>query len=263
MLLDNFLASQCEALMTNRKVLVPSAGAGSAGIALWRRVADGLERAVADSIYPANDRLPGEMEIAERFGVNRHTVRRAIAALTERGILRAERGSGTYVEPAPISYPIRSRMRFSEIVGTAGRAANGRLLASAVESADRNLARQLDLKPGAPVIRLETLREADRVPICVATAWLPAERFAGAAKIYAAKRSVTRMLAHFGVEDYRRAATRITAALANAADAMRLRLEPGGAVVMIESTDVDVDGRPVLASHSRFAGERVSFVVES
>src|SRR5215469_4025220 len=91
------------------------------GVTLWRRIADDLEQAIALGTHAAGERLPGEVEIAARFGVNRHTVRRALAGLTERGLVRAERGSGTYVAPTRLSYPIRSRTRFSEIVGAAGR----------------------------------------------------------------------------------------------------------------------------------------------
>src|SRR5215207_8825452 len=100
----------------------------AAGVSLWRRIADQIEQSIARGTYPPGSRLPGEIEIAGRFGVNRHTVRRAIAALAERGLVRAERGSGTYVQAARIPYPIRTRTRFSEIVGRSGREAGGRLL---------------------------------------------------------------------------------------------------------------------------------------
>src|SRR4029077_21292735 len=82
--------------------------AESAGVALWRRAADPLERAIVDGRYPVDTRLPGEIDMAQRLGVNRHTVRRALAALAARGFVRAERGSGTYVETARLRYPIRS-----------------------------------------------------------------------------------------------------------------------------------------------------------
>lgn len=234
-----------------------------AGVTLWRRVADGLERGIGNGTYPAQSRLPGEVEIAERYGVNRHTVRRAIAALAERGLLRAERGSGTYVEARRIPYPIKSRTRFSEIVGTSGHEAGGRLIASATEAASRDIARRLDIKTGAPVVRIDALRQADRVPICVGTSWLPAARFADAGRVYAAKRSITGLLAQFGVRDYRRASTRLTAGLADAADAMWLNLKPGSAVVVVDSVDVDLGGRPVVTSRARFAAERVEFTFES
>src|SRR6202048_3449841 len=92
----------------------------ASGVALWRQVADGIERGIADGRFAAGERLPGETEIAETYRVNRHTVRRALAALAGRGLVRAERGSGTYVEAPRLAYPLRSRTRFSEIVG-AGR----------------------------------------------------------------------------------------------------------------------------------------------
>src|SRR5512141_1374868 len=99
----------------------------ASGVALWRQVADGIERGTADGRFAAGDKLPGAMEIAETYRVNRHTVRRALAALAERGIVRAERGSGTYVEAQRLAYPSRSRTRFSEIVGADGREPHGRL----------------------------------------------------------------------------------------------------------------------------------------
>ncbi len=57
----------------------------------------------------------------------RHTVRRAIAALANRGLVRAERGSGTFIEQQRIPYPIKQRTRFSEIVTGAGHMVGGRL----------------------------------------------------------------------------------------------------------------------------------------
>jgi GntR family phosphonate transport system transcriptional regulator len=241
----------------------PHAATPATGVALWRQVADHLERAIATGTYRAGTRLPGEMEIADMLGVNRHTVRRGLAELSARGLVRAARGSGTYVEAQRISYPIGARTRFSEIVGASGRQAGGRLIASASEPASPDLARRLAVRPGAPLVRLELLRHADRVPICVATTWLSAARFPDAARIYAAKRSITGTLAHFGVTDYRRASTRVAAALADIADAARLELNPGSPILLVESLDADRHGDPVLATRARFAAERVEFVVES
>jgi GntR family transcriptional regulator, phosphonate transport system regulatory protein len=267
MLLDNLVAPGDEALMTRLMFLStrepPANGRHEVGVALWRQVADHLERAIAAGSYGAGMRLPAETEIAERFGVNRHTVRRALADLSERGLVRAARGSGTFVEAQRIAYPIGRRTRFSEIVGASGRQAGGRLIASATEPVPADVARRLGVKPGAAVVRLELLRHADRVPICVATSWLPAERFPDAARVYAARRTMTRTLAQFGVADYRRASTRVVAAIVDIADAEQLALRPGSPVLLVEGVDVDVDGRPVLATRARFAAERVEFVVES
>jgi GntR family phosphonate transport system transcriptional regulator len=232
------------------------------GVLLWRRIADELEQSIARGTYEPGSKLPGEIDIAERFGVNRHTVRRAIAALAQRGIVRAERGSGTYIEQRRIPYPIRSRTRFSEIVGGAGHAVGGRLIAHAVEEADPLLARQLKLKAGTPVLRLERLRHADRVPICIGSTWLEAARFPGAPRVYGASNSITRMLAHFGVRNYARKSSHVTAAIAEAADAAVLRIAIGRPLLVVDSIDVDADGAPVLTTHARFAADRLELVIE-
>jgi GntR family phosphonate transport system transcriptional regulator len=235
----------------------------ASGVALWRQVADGIERGIADGRFAAGERLPAEMEIAETYRVNRHTVRRALAALAERGLVRAERGSGTYVETQRLAYPLRSRTRFSEIVGAGGREPRGQLIGASEEPATRELARQLGLKTGAPLIRIEALRLADRTPICVGTTWLSEDRFPEAGRVYERVRSMTKVLEHYGVRDYRRASTRVTAAIVDASDAVRLDLALGRPVLVVDSTDVDAGGAPLLTTRARFAAERVEFVVEN
>jgi len=236
---------------------------GAAGVSLWRRIADELEQSIANGRFAPGGRLPGEIELAETFGVNRHTVRRAIAALAERGLVRAERGSGTYVEPPRIAYPIRARTRFSEIVGAAGRAVSGRLMASAIEPAESEIARPLRLRPGTAVLRLELLRHADRIPLCAATSWLPAERFPAAAKVYGSSNSITRMLAHFGVRDYARKRTQVTAAIADAAAAASLKIALGRPILVVESIDVDGAGVPVIATRARFPADRLTLTIDT
>jgi GntR family phosphonate transport system transcriptional regulator len=235
----------------------------ASGVALWRQVADGIERGIADGTFASGERLPGETEIAETYRVNRHTVRRALAMLSERGLVRAERGSGTYVEAPRLAYPLRSRTRFSEIVGAGGREPRGHLIAASQEPATRELARQLGLKTGAQLTRIEALRLADRTPICVGTTWLAAERFPEAGLIYETARSMTKVLSHYGVRDYRRASTHITAAIVDATDAVRLDLALGRPVLVVDSTDIDADGKPLLTTRARFAAERIEFVIEN
>jgi GntR family transcriptional regulator, phosphonate transport system regulatory protein len=235
----------------------------ASGVALWRQVADGIERGIADGTFGAGEKLPGETEIAETYRVNRHTVRRALATLAERGLVRAERGSGTYVEAQRLAYPLRSRTRFSEIVGAGGHEPRGQLIDASDDVATRELARTLGLKIGAPLIRIESLRLADRTPICVSTTWLSAERFPDAGDVFAATRSMTKLLAHYGVRDYRRASTKITAAIADATDAARLDLALGRPVLVVDATDVDTAGKPLVTKRARFAAERVEFLVEN
>jgi GntR family phosphonate transport system transcriptional regulator len=240
----------------------PMTAEGASGVTRWRRIADDLEQAIAAGELRAGDRLPGENEIAAQHGVNRHTVRRALAELAARGLVRAARGSGTFVESGRLAYPIRRRTRFSEIVGTAGLEPGGALIANRLEPADRDTARRLDIARGTPVVRLDIVRRANGIPICAGVSWLPAARVPDAVSIYQKTGSMTKTLAHHGFGDYRRRTTRITAAVADAIDAARLDLVPGRPLLVVDSINVLADGQPILATRARFAADRVELVVD-
>jgi GntR family phosphonate transport system transcriptional regulator len=232
------------------------------GVAAWRQVAERLEAEIAGGDHAPAGRLPSEVLLAERMGVNRHTVRRAIAFLAERGIVRAARGSGTYVEPLPLRYPIGPRTRFSENAARAGREAWGVLASAATVPAEGGTAETLGVAPGDPVLRLATVHEADGVPISTAVTWLPLPRFEGFDHAYAAAGSITRAFAAYGVADYLRLSTRITARVADAEEAALLGLAPGRVLLVVDSVNVDADAKPIQATRACFAADRVELVVE-
>lgn len=248
------------------QILVEGGGAllrRGQGLAAWRQIADGIAAEVAAGRLRPGQQLPTEAQLAQRFGVNRHTVRRALAVLAERGLVRATQGRGTFVEARPLTYPIGPRTRFSEIVAGAGREAWGALLSAKEGPADDETARGLELKPGAAVLELTTLHTADGTPISLARTCLPLPRFAGLDRIYANGGSLTRAYAEIGVADYVRFSTRITARTSSADEAALLDLTPGRVLLIVESVNVDAQGRRIQATRSHFAADRVELVVES
>jgi GntR family phosphonate transport system transcriptional regulator len=74
---------------------------------------------------------------------------------------------------------------------------------------------------------------------------------------------MTKLLEHYGVRDYSRGATRITAGIVDATDAARLDLPLGRPILVVDATDHDLAGKPLVTKHSRFAAERVEFLVEN
>jgi GntR family transcriptional regulator, phosphonate transport system regulatory protein len=227
---------------------------------LWRRIAHELEQNILDRAYESGERLPGEVNMARRFGVGRNTVRRALAELVERGVVRTETG-GTYVQ-VRLTYPISARTRFSEIVDRAGHAPEAWLTAHRREPASREIAARLGLADDEPVIRLEILRTADGMPMSLATSHVPADLMPDAARVFARLRSMTKTLAHFGIIDYRRRKTSIKAALADPVQAQHLGLSPGRPLFIKDSIDVAHNGRSVLTTHACVPADRVELLVE-
>ncbi|MDC7746287.1 phosphonate metabolism transcriptional regulator PhnF [Rhizobium binxianense] len=234
------------------------------GVALWRQIADRIREAISSGIYDETGMVPPETILAQQFGVNRHTVRSALAALAQEGIVRAVQGRGTLIERRErLNFPITKRTRFSAGIGDQAREMRGLLLDEAKEEASAEIARWLGLKSGEEVIRLETLRHADRRPVSKATSWFPAIRFAGIGQAYRKHESITKAFAELGLSDYIRATTEVTAAHASAADMADLELTPGAILLITKAMNTDLDGVPVQYSISRFAADRVQFTIEN
>lgn len=232
------------------------------GVTLWRQIAERIEQEIASGGRPPGARLPVETELAAAFGVNRHTLRRALAHLAERGLIEATAGRGTFVKAPPLRYPIGPRTRFSEIVAAGGREPFGRFLGSRVEPADAEVARELSLTEGTPVLRIESSHEADGVPISVGTSWFAHARCRDLDLVYAATGSLTRALATLGIADYRRRETRLTARPATAQESEVLSLPPGRAVLVLERLDTELSGVPLQFGRSSFAADRVQLILK-
>ncbi|MDW6025563.1 phosphonate metabolism transcriptional regulator PhnF [Mesorhizobium sp. BAC0120] len=232
------------------------------GIALWRQIADRIRLGIAAEELGTGGRLPPELELSARFGVNRHTVRAAIAALVQDGVLRAEQGRGTFVAARKkLSYPIAKRTRFSTGLEGQVRERRSALLDYGVEPAVERVAEALALNSGAPVLRMEMLSEVDGRPLSRSTAWFDAGRFPGLEKAYSETQSVTAAFKRYGVDDYVRQSTVVSARHADPADLRDLGLAPGAIVLVTVAVNVDMEGGPIEFAESRFAADRVELSV--
>ncbi len=233
------------------------------GVALWRQIQDWLEFGIKEGEMPPGTKLPTEQELAERFGVNRHTVRRALTLLAEKELIRTEQGSGSFVREQVIDYAVGTRTRFHENLLRQERKPRGELVSSGVIPATTEVARALELEKGEPVILLETLGEADGIRVCLASAHFPQDRFPGLDDHFRETGSVTQALRHYGVMDYRRKSTHISSRLPSAREARMLRQAKTRPVLITESINVDPRDWPIEFCETRFASERVQFIIET
>lgn len=258
--LDNNVTAWRDEAMTGDERWTMARGGG---IAVWRRIADSIEAEIAGRGLDAGAKLPTEAELSKRFGVNRHTVRRALLALAEEGVVAASQGRGTFVGRPRISYPIGPRTRFTAIMSAEGHTAGAELIEAREIEADAAVARRLRLAPGAAVLRTRMMRLSDGVPVSAATSFFPLPRFAGFADAFRAHGAVTPALQACGVADYRRLETRITARAATGAEAAALDLGAERVLLVAESVNVDPGGVPVQATEALFAASRIELVVDS
>ncbi|AOG10280.1 MAG: phosphonate metabolism transcriptional regulator PhnF [Alphaproteobacteria bacterium] len=234
------------------------------GVALWRQISDRIRANILTGLYDKTGMVPAETALAEEFGVNRHTVRAALAALAQEGIVRAAQGRGTMItQRDKFDFPIGRRTRFSEGIGEQARDLKGILLSSAREIASADLVKRLKLNPGDEVLRLDGIRKADGRAVSRSTMWFPAERFAGIDTAFAETGSITRALSRCGVDDYVREVTEISAVHAEPDDVVHLELTPGAIVLVTRALNTDPAGCPIQYAVTRFPADRVQFTIRN
>ncbi len=234
-----------------------------AGVALWRQIADRLGDEIRRDMFAPGNRLPTELQLAQRFGVNRHTVRRAVDRLQDDGLLRVEQGRGTFVHEPMIEYPIGKRTRFSENIRRAAARPDGEVLRTAIVPADADMADALAMHEGAAVVFVETLSRVNDRPVSLGAHHFSARRFPGMIDAFRETRSVTAVLKGYGIDDYTRRETRVIARSASTEEARLLQMAKGRPLLVTEAINVDAAGRPLEYGIARFAGERIQIVFES
>jgi GntR family phosphonate transport system transcriptional regulator len=228
---------------------------------LWTSIRDHIAEDIARGHYAPGDRLPTEAQLSERFGVNRHTVRRALADLATAGTVHARRGAGVFVRHRPTTYPLGRRVRFHQNLLAAGRVPEKRILMLDTRAADADETAALRLAAGAMVHVYEGLSLADGTPIALFRSVFPAARFPKMLEALREDQSVTAGLAAHGLADYTRASTEITAKPASATLAAQLHLPVGAAILRTVAVNVDAEGHPIEFGRAWFAGDRVALTL--
>lgn len=226
----------------------------------WMKIRDAISERIASGDWEPGMRLPTETELGRAFEAGRHSVRRALQALSVEGKLRVVQGSGTYVQAAPlIDYHVSRRTRFRRNLLEQGLTPGGENLSAETVPAPEPIARALQLEPGAPVHRLEARGFADDLPISISRAWHPAALFADLIALRTSGVSVTEVYRAAGITDYFRKRTTIHTRRADAEEARLLMQHPDQPVLIVTKTDVTPDGRPIGYSQGVWAGDRVQF----
>ena len=227
------------------------------GVAVWRQISQTLHRDISSGGYQPGEKMPTEAMLSKRFGVNRHTVRRAISDLVDRGLVRVEQGRGTFVAEDVVEFVVGERTRFTELMSAQQRTPGTRLIRAMELPAEEMVADNLKLRAGTKVVLIERLGEADGRPISIGSHYFPSRRLPGLIAAFEERRSITRALADIGISDYLRLSTRVRSRRATAEEAQLIKVSPATPVLETLAVNCDTDGRRIEFGVSRFASNRV------
>ncbi len=246
----------------DRTGLAATESARQSGLTLWRQIAETLRQEIGGEHYPPGARLPTEAELSARFGVNRHTVRRALEELSRGGLIRVEQGRGSFVAEDVLDYAVGPRTRFTEWIRRHNKEPSGRVLQRREIAADSTIAHALGIRAGGRVVLLERLGLADDIPVSLARHYFPSVRLRGILNALGASPRITEALEAVGVDDYVRQVTRVSARIPTAAEADLLRMGRNRPVLVTESINVDRAGTVVEFCVGCYPTPRVQIVFE-
>ncbi|HEY0290396.1 MAG TPA: phosphonate metabolism transcriptional regulator PhnF [Pseudomonas sp.] len=223
---------------------------------VYRELADTLRSEL--STFSAGDYLPAEVQLAARFSVNRHTVRRAVDELVREGSLLRRQGKGTQVLGRPLVYPVAVDSAYSQSLSALGHDVEAVLLQRRQCIASREEAEHLGLPQHAPLIELQTLRRLDGQPVslirhryCASRSELMADYKGGSVRQFLAARDLplTRTFSLIG------------ARLPNREEASVLLMPRHLPALTVLTLSRDACGQPVEIAHSTSRSDRFQYQV--
>ncbi|WP_414543650.1 phosphonate metabolism transcriptional regulator PhnF [Nostoc sp. CCY0012] len=237
-------------------------------IPIYVQIADQLRQHIHQGVYQIGEQLPTETKLAEQFSVNRHTLRQAIALLKNEGLLRVDRGRGTFVAAKTIRYAIGKRVRYNQTLKAQGWQARFQLLRVLEVPADNAIAKGLKISYGEPVALIERLGLADEEPISVGTGYFPLKRFPDFLeprniKILQEQQSISQFLQQVYQCDHIRRSTCVSARLVQPHDAKWLQLPLNQPILLAESVNVDETGKVIEYGVTRLRGDRMELFFEN
>jgi phosphonate metabolism transcriptional regulator PhnF len=227
----------------------------AAGMSLWREISTNLERRILARELTPGDKLPTEDQLSRQFMVNRHTVRRALSDLQDKGIVESTQGRGSYVRRPSAPMRLQKRPRFTDHVRERGRTPRTETMKLVVRPADAHVARQLGLRVEQPVIYLERRRFIDDEPTGLSQHHFSRDRFPTFIEMYRSRGTITQTLIDSGVPDYTRRRTSISARLPTVQEAEHLHIPRHVPLLVHRYLNIDGLGRPLEYGISRSTTE--------
>jgi DNA-binding GntR family transcriptional regulator len=220
----------------------------SSPVPLYFQVSRQIEAAIETGELAPGDRLENEISLADRWGLSRPTMRRAIQELVDKGLLVRRRGIGTQVVHGRVKRPMDLTSLFDDLARSDQKPST-QLLARELVPASALVADRLGVPAGTQVLHLERLRSARDEPLAVMRNWLPADLAAVLTAEALESRGLYELIRGTGVH-LRIATQRIGARGATAPESRLLKLRKGAPLLTMERLTYDGSGRAVeLGSH--------------
>ena len=233
-------------------------------ITKYLQISAWLKQLIQNGRYLPGEKLPSEVELSQVCGVNRNTLRQAISELAAIGLLRKEKGTGTFVAsraPVELRHKLERILSFTDLMHASGVEEKTKILSKRVETAGEDIANALFLGPSKKVIVVRRVRAGDGIPLIYEESHLPRDIFDGIQDMNLAGSMYKIMTDHFKASLSRSTQT-ISAVNLNENIASILELPKNAAGIFIESLTFDENSIPIELLYSYHRGDKYKLEIE-
>lgn len=232
-------------------------------VPLYVQIYQELKGKIESKEYEYGQTIPTELELQELYGVSRITVRQAIQALEQEGLVSRARGRGTVVSRREKIEELLTRIKsFTDEMKDRGMTPGTRWAEIAKVEADEKLAEIFSCQPGETLYRIRRVRTADGIAIVLFDTYLPGT-FSLPMEHDAYFGSLYELLAKQGVPAPIEIEEQFEAIIADDGTAKALDIRPGAPVMKRVRTSFDRESNVQEYTLSYYNAARYTYVIHA
>lgn len=238
---------------------MPIAIERSSPLPYYAQLAAILRDGIEAGRWQPGDALPSEPELCQLYGLSRTAVRQALGELVVEGLVRREKGRGTFVRhPAVATLVVQELRGFLDEIERGGRRVDTLVLRQEIVPVPPAVASALGVPKRGDVLAIDRIRSVGGEPVVAVRTHLPLPRFAdlvdadllrdGLYRTLAARHGVDPIVGH----------RRVQAVAADQEQASLLGVQPGAPVLEVTGVGVDATGDPFEHFVAWYRGDRTA-----
>lgn len=226
-------------------------------VPLYLKFVETVKNAVRSGQLPQGNILPGERDLSQLTGVSRITVRKAMQALEDEGVVTRSRGYGTQIN-ATLEYSLKEARGFSQQVVLRGKKPDTLWVNKRVVKCPADVAEQLAIPAESEVFLLKRIRYVDEDAVSIEESYVPTGLIADPDEIGVS------LYDYFRSQNIipQRTRSRVSARMPDSEFQTHIKLETAVPVLVIKQVAFDPQNRPIEYSISHCRSDLYVFVCE-
>ncbi|WP_020039344.1 GntR family transcriptional regulator [Salipiger mucosus] len=229
---------------------------------LYHRIYIVLREQILGHRFPPDRPMPSEPELSRTFSVSRVTLRRTLERLESEGLIRRERGRGTFATPpAQAAAPQADIRGLVDNLLAMGLRTRVEVLAFDYAPAPHDIAQDMKIAPGTVVQQATRLRSVDGIPFSHAITHVPEDIGRTFEAEDLTRTPLLRLIEASGAR-ISGAHQRVTASAADAEVAALLQIGVGAPLLCITRVVRDADGRALERIRALYRPDMYEFELD-